>query len=216
MFKVWIDMKLTVKQRLAHNKLEAAKTGGGPFNRYVLTPIDEQVAVICGLYASVDGVKSTKSFGVQSNNNDVLPTQSLTETHAPTPMSPLTPLIEVCQNERISSKTSTPKTSAQVCSRKRRRTIPHVADVMEMESKHFAKISANLEKIREEVKENKNHLKEISRNIRELKRLKEKELKKLTRHHYVEENSLKTTNELKLKFLELERMKLGLQPLPSP
>lgn len=57
-------MKLSVKQRLAHNRVETNKTGGGRFNKYILSPTDEQVAVICGLYAAVDGVKNTQSYGV--------------------------------------------------------------------------------------------------------------------------------------------------------
>lgn len=66
---------------MGHNKVEAMKTGGGRFNKYILSPFDEQVAVVCGLYASVDGIKNSKSYGVANKENgnankdgNVLPT----------------------------------------------------------------------------------------------------------------------------------------------
>lgn len=112
--------------------------------------------------------------------------------------------------------TPTPTTSAQAGSRKRKRQVADVQDVIEMEAEQFSQMSANLDKIRKEFKEIRFYLKEISRNlkynnnyIKELKILKEKELNELIRHNYVIEKNLQQKYELKLEFLKLEQMKLG-------
>ena len=57
-------MKLGVKHRMAHNRVKCSKAGGSRFNKFILSPTDELLANICGLYASVE---NAKSFGVSSN-----------------------------------------------------------------------------------------------------------------------------------------------------
>ena len=57
-------MKLSVKHRMAHNRAKCSKTGGDRFNKFILSPTDELLANICGVYASVE---NARSFGVPSN-----------------------------------------------------------------------------------------------------------------------------------------------------
>lgn len=266
---MWSDLRLGVKQKLAHNKVELKKTGGGLFNKYILTPIDEQVAIICGLYTSVDGVKNSKSFGPQSKEkagkkslpnisvsistevcesngtkcmrkaaNGNLPSHNkekpgkkrLPSTSVSIPtleiceesLTPTAITCEILENEPIvdtvASTSSTPTTSAGVRSRKRKKHITDIADVLSMESKHFSEISSKIEDISRQLNDSKKYLKELSTNVKEthrslrdIKRLKEKELEEFTRHHYSLEKHLKEKNEMKLKFLEIEQIKLGIE-----
>ena len=59
-------MKLSVKHRMAHNRANCSKTGGGRFNKFILSPKDELLANICGLY---DSMENAKSFGVPSTSS---------------------------------------------------------------------------------------------------------------------------------------------------
>lgn len=60
--KTWADWKTYVKKKMCHNKKENQKTGGGEYNKYVLTDVEETMARICGFHKSVDGIGGTKSF----------------------------------------------------------------------------------------------------------------------------------------------------------
>ncbi|XP_036346162.1 uncharacterized protein LOC118755437 [Rhagoletis pomonella] len=65
--KVWIDWKATVRKKIAHNNSEARATGGGPYNKYVLTSTEEKIGQICGIFKVVEGIENTRDFGQQEN-----------------------------------------------------------------------------------------------------------------------------------------------------
>ncbi|XP_046809045.1 uncharacterized protein LOC111690680 isoform X3 [Lucilia cuprina] len=44
--KTWLDWKSNVKRKLSHNKKEVRQTGGGNFNQYILSQLEEEVAII--------------------------------------------------------------------------------------------------------------------------------------------------------------------------
>lgn len=67
-FKGFLDWKGNIRRKLAHNKSEVRQTGGGDYNQYVLTRTEESLAVVCGLYKAVEGIKGAKSFGIQGEN----------------------------------------------------------------------------------------------------------------------------------------------------
>ncbi|XP_039969709.1 uncharacterized protein LOC120781543 [Bactrocera tryoni] len=68
--KVWMDWKAFIRKKVAHNTSEARATGGGPFNKHVLTPTEDAIAQLCGIYTVVEGVPNTQSFGVPSERNN--------------------------------------------------------------------------------------------------------------------------------------------------
>ncbi|XP_075150833.1 uncharacterized protein LOC142224940 [Haematobia irritans] len=68
--KTWTDWRRHIKSKLAHNKAECRKTGGGQVNKYILSSLEEGVAVLCGLYVAVDGIKSAKVFGGSGKENE--------------------------------------------------------------------------------------------------------------------------------------------------
>ncbi|XP_037931809.1 uncharacterized protein LOC119666601 [Teleopsis dalmanni] len=70
--KVWLDWKATVRKKIAHNNSEARATGGGPFNKYVLTAAEKAIGRLCGIFKVVRGIKNTVEFGqLCSNDEDV-------------------------------------------------------------------------------------------------------------------------------------------------
>ncbi|XP_067628901.1 uncharacterized protein [Eurosta solidaginis] len=66
--KVWIDWKAFIKRKLVHNSKEARATGGGPYNKYVLTPTEDAIARLCNLITSVKGVPNTKDYGAAESD----------------------------------------------------------------------------------------------------------------------------------------------------
>ncbi|XP_050339521.1 uncharacterized protein LOC126765893 [Bactrocera neohumeralis] len=69
--KVWSDWKGCIRKKIAHNKCESRATGRGQFNKFSLTPSEEEVAQICGIYTAVEGIAISSSFGVNVNSVDV-------------------------------------------------------------------------------------------------------------------------------------------------
>ncbi|KAL7725398.1 hypothetical protein ACLKA6_009739 [Drosophila palustris] len=61
--KAWTDWKGVIKSKMAHNRRESVATGGGPYDQKYLQPAEEAIAVLCGLYKLVNGVKGTHTFG---------------------------------------------------------------------------------------------------------------------------------------------------------
>lgn len=50
-----------MKKKMCHNKRENEKTGGGKFNKYILTDMEESLARVSGIHRSVEGVSGAKS-----------------------------------------------------------------------------------------------------------------------------------------------------------
>ncbi|KAL7728469.1 hypothetical protein ACLKA6_005224 [Drosophila palustris] len=58
---------------MAHNRRESVATGGGPYDQKCLQPAEEEIAVLCGLYKLVNGVKGTHTFGDKPNSPITIP-----------------------------------------------------------------------------------------------------------------------------------------------
>ncbi|XP_017472035.1 PREDICTED: uncharacterized protein LOC108363249 [Rhagoletis zephyria] len=69
--KIWSDWKGCIKKKVAHNKMETRATGGGPFNQYILSQNEESVARICGIFAAVEGIAQARTFGTESETNNL-------------------------------------------------------------------------------------------------------------------------------------------------
>ncbi|XP_049317713.1 uncharacterized protein LOC125780125 [Bactrocera dorsalis] len=68
--KVWSDWKGCIRKKIAHNKNESRATGGGQFNKFTLTPSEEEIARICGIYTAVEGIGNSAAFGVNVNDDE--------------------------------------------------------------------------------------------------------------------------------------------------
>ncbi|KAL7723070.1 hypothetical protein ACLKA6_018411 [Drosophila palustris] len=71
--KAWTDWKGVIKSKMAHNRRESVATGGGPYDQKCLQPAEEEIAVLCGLYKLVNGVKGTHTFGDKPNSPITIP-----------------------------------------------------------------------------------------------------------------------------------------------
>ncbi|XP_036345206.1 uncharacterized protein LOC118754436 [Rhagoletis pomonella] len=69
--KVWMDWKAFVRKKVAHNNTEARATGGGPFNKHVLTKTEDAIARLCGIYTVVEGIANTADFGAPTGSNEI-------------------------------------------------------------------------------------------------------------------------------------------------
>ncbi|XP_040157613.1 TSET complex member tstA-like [Anopheles arabiensis] len=72
--RVWFDYKCAVKKKLRVNKASLLATGGGPFHQRPLNDVEERVADLTNLKATIEG-NSGRAFGDQlctmdSNNNN--------------------------------------------------------------------------------------------------------------------------------------------------
>ncbi|XP_059218236.1 uncharacterized protein LOC131996765 [Stomoxys calcitrans] len=196
--KTWIDLKCNIRKKLAHNKIETRTTGGGQFNQYVLARIEEEIAVICGLHKVVDGIKPANNFGAQKlmsgANKENLEINTISQQEIPSEMEEIDEVFEA----------STPSTS------KRRRVVPDINSIVEEENQHLDRIGnvlSELVKLKETVS---NDLKKVCETLTSIESIKREELHEMKRHNIQLERSLVTKNEIKIKFLELEKLKLGL------
>ncbi|XP_053968032.1 uncharacterized protein LOC128869486 [Anastrepha ludens] len=69
--KIWSDWKGCIRKKVAHNNLESMATGGGAFNKHVLTSNEECGARTCGIFAAVEGINHSRSFGTEENNSAI-------------------------------------------------------------------------------------------------------------------------------------------------
>ncbi|KAL7743275.1 hypothetical protein ACLKA6_016216 [Drosophila palustris] len=49
---------------------ESKATGGGPFNQVALNPTEEEIAQLCHMCETVDGVAGARTFGILLPNNE--------------------------------------------------------------------------------------------------------------------------------------------------
>ncbi|XP_041769564.1 putative uncharacterized protein DDB_G0274405 [Anopheles merus] len=77
--RVWFDYKCAVKKKLRLNKASLLATGGGPFQQRPLNDVEERVADLTNLKATIEG-NAGRSFGNlnddnnnNNNNNQLLP-----------------------------------------------------------------------------------------------------------------------------------------------
>lgn len=196
--QAWIDWKGNVRRKLAHNKTEVHATGGGSFKQFILSRVDEEIAVLCGLYRAADGIENAKSFGVQDANKE---------------------------NERQSSPSlSSPALSPQLSSAKKRKQDTSLQRFMEKETQHLGAIRSELEKMCDNNKfeELSYKLDSIDGKLKKLIDIKKEQLDEIKkdrqerkRHNRAIENhnSLMLKNSLeKVKLnlqLQLEKMKFG-------
>ncbi|XP_049294079.1 uncharacterized protein LOC125769399 [Anopheles funestus] len=82
--RVWFDYKCAVKKKLRDNKASLTATGGGPNRTKLLNELEERVANLTNLRATVEG-NSAARFGISrpgnnsienNPNTDIVPTQN--------------------------------------------------------------------------------------------------------------------------------------------
>ncbi|XP_075163050.1 uncharacterized protein LOC142235674 [Haematobia irritans] len=214
--KTWTDWKRDIKTKICHSKSECRKTGGGQFNKYVLSSLEERVAVLCGLYVSVDGIKNAKTFGANKENekpcsskasqNTVGRSDSLSTTESFSPT-------RATESPLVSCDGALP----QIANTPKRRKMNDVDFIMTEESRNFKTISDEIKSLRESIEEDGKCLRSIDITLKLMDKkmdaliaLKKEEVAELKRHHIRMEQESVTRNKLKLKSVELEQYKASL------
>lgn len=73
-FQIWQGWKTCIRRKLSHNRAETNATGGGEYNQVMLTKDEKTVALLSGIYKTVDGIQNTSAFGVPySNSSEQIP-----------------------------------------------------------------------------------------------------------------------------------------------
>ncbi|XP_037809861.1 uncharacterized protein LOC119602422 [Lucilia sericata] len=72
---VFADQKHNAKKKLSFNKLSKKKTGGGPYEKLLLSPAEEQIVQSAGIEAAVEGVSTIKSFGTPKCASETIPNE---------------------------------------------------------------------------------------------------------------------------------------------
>lgn len=184
---------------MAENKSSIKKTGVGDFQEHYLSPIEEQLAIVCDIFHAVDGIPKAKTNGGINKCKESDYEQEITQeptTSVSKPSSP--PLLSF----------ETPEMSPQ---RKRKRVNGKIQDIMGEEKKNFQLVAEKLSELGGTIKENNKFHKNLSRSIDEIRSLKKKEVRLMKRHYLQMEKIALSRNEMKLEFLKLEKMKMDIR-----
>ncbi|TMW46162.1 hypothetical protein DOY81_008758 [Sarcophaga bullata] len=69
--KIWCDWKRSIKTRLSINKMSLKKNGRVDYQQHFLSPVEEQLAIICNIFHAVEGVAEAKSFGAETKKKQI-------------------------------------------------------------------------------------------------------------------------------------------------
>lgn len=186
--------------------------------------MEDELAQICQIYKAVDGIKRTKSFGVAKAissadkenleaNNTLTPEpespQSSSNLSSPRPSTSKRARNVSDLNEE-GNKQSSSRSSPRPSSSKRAGNTFDVKALVEEENKQLQNIGNMLAEIVKSKEEDRKYFKSIDATISDIRSLKKEETQEMKRHHMQIERSLVTKNELKIQFLELEKLKLDM------
>ncbi|XP_017469160.1 PREDICTED: uncharacterized protein LOC108361127 [Rhagoletis zephyria] len=188
--KVWMDWKAFIRKKVAHNNSEARATGGGPFNKHVLTPTEDAIAQMCGIYTVVEGISGTQDFGVSSERNQEATSES-------------------------SDEDAVPSTSRAAIAARSRRREPMVTDALKSNiSEQTNAMNSLAEGLTENVEATKNVSSGISSLFEAVKQMTAALVEgnvENKRHHAQMERLRQEENKLKLKEIEIEELKMYLK-----
>lgn len=180
------------------------KTGGGDYQQHFLSPVEEQLAVICNIFHAVEGISKAKSFGAESKKKVEFEEDMQIE-H----VTISDPIVLESQNPpSAASPLFTPEMSPR---RKKSHFSGDIKHLMDEETKNFKHVAQKMEEMNNNMKEYTRYLRHMYKNMEEICSLKKKELSEIKRHHLELEKVAHSRNEMKLEFLKLEKMKLGME-----
>lgn len=203
---------------MAENKASLKKTGGGDFQQHFLSPIEEQLAIVCDIFQTVEGVTMAKTFGGNKGKDcyenvkekpTILNTTVSTDSQFKPPPATISRTVETDVAPQPPS--SLPEMSDVSPSQRKRKCLNgDILNVMEEEKENFKNLAAKIEEVNETLKNQSSYLKNLNRNIYELRSYKKKELEETKKHQIKMEKIAMERNELKLEFLKLEKLKMGI------
>ncbi|XP_050338534.1 uncharacterized protein LOC126764899 [Bactrocera neohumeralis] len=186
--KVWMDWKSFIRKKFAHNNSEARATGGGPFNKHTLTATEDKIAQLCGIFTVVGGIEKTADFGAPQNSEEMTGNSSEDE-DAELPC-------------RSSAVLSTPSRRRQIglsdCLK---------ANVNE-QTVAMKTLAHGLEENVDATREVSAGLKSVCDAVKELTIAVKESTAENMRHHLQLERLRKEENEMKMKELELQELKM--------
>ncbi|KAI8115180.1 hypothetical protein CVS40_12557 [Lucilia cuprina] len=203
--KTWADWKVYVKNKMSHNKKENLKTGGGQYNKYVLSDAEETVTRLTGIYRSVDGINSSKDFG--ESTIDLILNESEKESecdiHLTISENNLSAETPSTSKKRISR---TPSPNPKRC----RPNTPQVPSKAELNSL-LAEENNHLKSITKLMEEHLEEAKILNKKLDMLCNIFENQYKARQLNDIETQKQLREKNELKLKLIEIETLKLSIE-----
>lgn len=219
--QVWCDWKAGIKKKIATNKKEAKATGGGPYNQLYVSQKEETIGRLCGLYAIVEGIQNSHSFGTERSSSESSSSDEEDTSHCQSSASKSTPVNNKrkrVENETLDETPSTSKRSTLSFKHKDDVLKDHLKEYIGSDIQNSKELSESLKLLGNISQKNSEQLEMIGSNIRRVYKAVENLSSTLTnelkRHHEemekaaFEKNQLKKTDlEIKQKSLELELLK---------
>lgn len=194
--QVWFDWKCHIRKKIAHNKKETKKTGGGPCNILPISAEEDAVAKLTGIYTAVDGINETSSFGVPTGSDKAeMVTAEAESVDLHSPMN--TSIIESevsCSEPRSSRRTYQRSTN--------------IDDYMEWQKNSLTDITKKIGELADVGKENQASLKRTYRAIEKLCDVIKSQNEETRRHHLEMERRYQELNKIKKRRVEIEEIKL--------
>lgn len=230
--KTWSDWKVYVKKKLCHNKKENSKTGGGQYNKYILSDVEETVARVSGIHTSVEGIAGAKSFGEadlsvyfcesdkenDEDDLDVTPSTSNSAKQTENDWQRNRNLASSASKRRV-SRTPSPTAKRNRTCTPHTQSKPDLNSLLAEENKYLKNLVEVIEEQRVDIKLQKIlHIMEEQRDEMKIQNQKLDRLCNILEKHYQasELNDIETQKkiqekyELKLKLIEIETLRLEL------
>lgn len=209
--KTWADWKVYVKNKLSHNRRENLKTGGGQYNKYVLSDVEESVARLSGIFRSVEGIVGARDVGESDLNLVLYDEDELDSMHS---TSNSVRNNESNDNNATMSKRQLSATQPPDPKRKRLNTpttssnsannTSNLNTLLVEENNHLNSIVKLMEEQRQE-------LRSQNKNIEKLCNIFETYFNGRSLHDKETQKLLKEKNELEIKVLEVETLKFEIE-----
>ncbi|XP_065357796.1 uncharacterized protein LOC135951962 [Calliphora vicina] len=206
--KTWADWKIYVKNKLSHNKRENLKTGGGEYNKYVLSDIEESVIRLSGVFRQVEGIDGAVNFADSDVTlllndeigQDQLDSMPSTSNNAQKTLENNKRQLSAAQSPDPKRKRpSTPRTSSNSAN-----NTTNLNTLLVEENNHLKTIVKLMEEQRQE-------LQSQNKNIEKLCNIFENYFNGRALHDTETQKLLKEKNELKIKLLEVETLKFEIE-----
>lgn len=203
---------------MCHNKRENRKTGGGQYNKYILSDVEESVARLTGIHRSVEGIEGARSFGDynlsiledsgkenEDNELDMNPSTSSCVLNKQNADNNARSTSSAAKGRRSSTPSPNPKRFRPITVDTPRPALrPDLSNLLSEENKHLENIVQLMEEHRDEVRAQ-------NQKFDRLCNILEAQFKARQLHDIEMEKNIREKNQLKLKLIEIETLKLSLE-----
>ncbi|XP_053967783.1 uncharacterized protein LOC128869271 [Anastrepha ludens] len=195
--KIWSDWKWCIRKKVTHNNLESRATGGGPFNKHVLTSNEECIARTCGIFAAIEGKNHSKSFETEENNSAIESEEERPQTSREAVATP-----RAAKRPRVST-----QDSLQTCIATQSTCMEKISTTLDNICENQHKIAKSQEDEREEIRRLCRAVEKQNELLAEQNRLKTQSIEQKHRHYLKMEQLQHETVKIKIKMLEIETKK---------